>query len=93
MRPGQFEKKANAGGLPQLSQAHACDARRSLVGVQHNPLTRHGVRGRIVASALAARIFEVEPLFVVPGFVSGPQPDICVDDIDRTVPQDEPLIL
>ena len=38
-------------------------------------------------------VLEVEPLFVVPGFVSGPQPDIRRDDIDGTMPEDRPLRL
>ena len=90
MRPAQFEKKANAGGLPQLSQKLACDAGRSLVGVQHNLLVRIRVSRRCVSPSFADRIFEVEPLFVVSGVVSDPQTDICRDDIDGTMPQDEP---
>ena len=56
---GTVEKKANAGGLPQLFQKHACDAGRSLVGVQHNLLVRTRVSWRCVPPSLAARIFEV----------------------------------
>ena len=94
MRPAQFEKKAGQRrGLPQLSQAHACVAGRSLVGVQHVFFDATWSRRGIVTSSLAARTFEVEPMFTVPGFVSGPQPDICGDDIGRTMPQDEPLRL
>ena len=85
--------KQNAGGLSQLSQKQACGASRSLVGVQHDLLPRLGVGRGNVTSALAPGKLEAEPLFVVPSFVSGPQPDICWHDIDRTMPQDKPMRL
>ena len=43
-----------------------------------------------IAPAFASCKLEMEPLFVVPSFVSGPQSDICQDDIDGAVPQAEP---
>ena len=91
MRPAQFEKKANAGGLPQHSQAHACDAGRPLVGTHLNLLTRHGIRGRIVTSALAARISEVEPLFVVSGLVRQHEADGRWDNVNGTMAHEKPL--
>ena len=44
-------------------------------------------------SACASCKLEMEPLFVVPSFVSGPQSEICQVDIDGAVPQAEPLRL
>ena len=59
----------------------------------HNLLTRNRVGWRCISPSFAAHKLEVEPLFVVPGFVSGPRPDSCWDDIDGTMPQDNPLRL
>ena len=72
-----LKRRQTQVALSQLYQKHACDAGRSLVGVQHNLLTRLGVRRGIVPPALAARILEVVPLFIVPSFFSDPQPIIC----------------
>ena len=56
-------------------------------------LARLCVHRGCIAPALASCKLEVEPLFVVPSFVSGRQSDICQDDIDGAVSQDEPLRL
>ena len=79
MLPAQLEK-ANAGGLPQLTQKPKCDAGRSFVGVQHHLLARLGVRRGDITSALAPRELEVEPWLIV-----------CRDNIDGTMAQDKPL--
>ena len=75
----------------QFSQKHASCAGRYLFGEQHNPLAPLGVRRGNVTSALASCKLGVEPLFVVPGLVSGPQTDICRDHIDGTMPQEDTI--
>ena len=91
VRLAQAEKGASASCHQQLSQKLTCNAGRSLVGVQHNLLAQLRVSWRCVSPSFASRIFEVEPLSVVPGFVSGSQPDSRWDDINGTMAQDEPL--
>ena len=66
------------------------DARRLLVGVQHNLLLGLRVWRRCVLSSFASRILEVEPLLVLPGLVRGPQPNVRRDHVVAPVTQNQP---
>ena len=77
-----------------VTQKHKThDAGRSLVGVQHNLLSRRRVCRRDVPPALAPRKLEVKQLLIVPGLVRHLQANRRGDDVNGTMAHEKPLTL
>ena len=81
--PAQTKKKVQRKRPDQLPSSKAYDAGRSLFDVQHNLLP--GLRAEDTSLLRVRRIFEVEPLLVVPGLIRGSQPNACRDNVDGPV--------
>ena len=92
---GQYRLKRPTQVTPgQLPQRHKTyDARRSLVGVEHNLPPGLRVYGRRVPPPFASLVFEVEPLLEMPGLIRCPQPTVRRDDVDGPVAHNQPLAL